>query len=927
MSTDPSRPNRGIEYHDDKRDAKRLNLMQKQIEQLQRLIQRMNNPNTTVKITSNAGSVDTPTVNVNHADLLGLTNDDHELYLNRTGERAMTGALDMGTQDINDINVLRFNITPTNATPVAGDIYWSAADDTLNIVGPDGQITQVGQEITVPVFNNTGTLILDGDVVYLSGGNGRPFIAPADADSIETSSVLGIATHDIADQANGKVTVLGLVRGLDTSGTTVNQDVFLSSTTGEWTTTRPTFPAWISRLGKIELVDASNGIILMLPIVFENLAFFFGTINENFDFTVSEAGGTVTGSLEQTGGGDLHIFWPSGIEVLVTAPLTIDLTANVGTDTTPKDVYVFLDGTTKTIAQNTTGWPTNSHVKIAYLRLWSAARTGVDGPRVNQNWNNYSASVTDLRGRLELLSEKVRRLGASYFTGISANGATTSYFTLTAADGFFLSTAGTAYQMNLQTVPAITMSTVPGDPAFVINNATTPDTRITDLYSIQTLADGTTALINNQHFNLVFAVIVNKAGVHLIVTLPTGQYKSNANGLAAAKRDDEKFSVFDLGRDLTIDSSTAIFVGRATFKFKTLGTAWEFIQFDNLLGKDPTQAGSAGLGYTDEDAVAAVEGEATLDLTGAVTQPSINVNTSVTIDGFLDEDNQVSDSATKGVTQQSIKKYVDDLDALAVHLAGSETLTGAKTFSALLTASASLNVTGAITGTTILDWTSTTNRMFTQNFNTTFSSATFWSMERAGTEIFRIGSLTNGAAFSIADTSLNHRLVVLAAGGVLVNRTTSSADIFEVTGDAGKTVGGTEWNAISDIGVKNMIGDYNLGLDLIMQIQPKTFRYKEIYGLKASTRDEVGIVSQDIEKIAPSMIENRIEKYKSDNHKEGDTLLETPLKWFTGGNDIKYTMVNAIKELKAENDKQASTIDILIAHISDLTERLDNIGA
>lgn len=44
---------------------------------------------------------------------------------------------------------------------------------------------------------------------------------------------------------------------------------------------------------------------------------------------------------------------------------------------------------------------------------------------------------------------------------------------------------------------------------------------------------------------------------------------------------------------------------------------------------------------------------------GLVEVPSLNINSSTTVDGVLDEDTLVSDSATKLATQQSIKSYVD----------------------------------------------------------------------------------------------------------------------------------------------------------------------------------------------------------------------------------------------------------------------------
>lgn len=52
----------------------------------------------------------------------------------------------------------------------------------------------------------------------------------------------------------------------------------------------------------------------------------------------------------------------------------------------------------------------------------------------------------------------------------------------------------------------------------------------------------------------------------------------------------------------------------------------------------------------------------------------LTVNDTVTLDGFLDEDNMASNSATKGATQQSIKAYAD-----AVATTAANNLTSSKT--------------------------------------------------------------------------------------------------------------------------------------------------------------------------------------------------------------------------------------------------------
>lgn len=62
---------------------------------------------------------------------------------------------------------------------------------------------------------------------------------------------------------------------------------------------------------------------------------------------------------------------------------------------------------------------------------------------------------------------------------------------------------------------------------------------------------------------------------------------------------------------------------------------------------------------------------------GVSTGTSLNLGSTTTIDGFLDEDNMSSDSATKGCTQQSIKAYADSLEG---RLEGVQVITASGTY-------------------------------------------------------------------------------------------------------------------------------------------------------------------------------------------------------------------------------------------------------
>ncbi|WP_396190119.1 hypothetical protein [Flavobacterium sp.] len=124
---------------------------------------------------------------------------------------------------------------------------------------------QIGQEQVVLVKNTTGVALTDGQVVYITGASGnRPTIALADADSEATSSkTFGIVTEPMAIDAEGFITTSGLVRGLNTSAFSEGVAVWLSSTAGAFTATKPAAPAHGVMIGWVVRSHATVGVILV----------------------------------------------------------------------------------------------------------------------------------------------------------------------------------------------------------------------------------------------------------------------------------------------------------------------------------------------------------------------------------------------------------------------------------------------------------------------------------------------------------------------------------------------------------------------------------------------------------------------------------------------------------------------------------------
>lgn len=199
-------------------------------------------------------SIDSSTTNIVNVDPNGI---------------ALNGVL-VDTEDIiNNTEAVRFNLTPSIA-PEEGQLSWNSAEGVLDMgTAFDGVTVQLGMENIVRVMNNTGSTILNGQVVYVNGALGnRPTVELADADLAPTAlSVLGVATADFDDNTDGAITTEGIVRGLDTSAYTEGDTLYLSGTPGGLTTTEPTPPQTTVKVAVVTRSDITQGEILVRPYV------------------------------------------------------------------------------------------------------------------------------------------------------------------------------------------------------------------------------------------------------------------------------------------------------------------------------------------------------------------------------------------------------------------------------------------------------------------------------------------------------------------------------------------------------------------------------------------------------------------------------------------------------------------------------------
>ena len=166
-------------------------------------------------------------------------------------------------ENANDFDYIDLNPNSPHANKVARLSY--GADDTLNIDHKDGVVQQVGEEIFIQVTNTTGSTILNGSLVGLTGSGTTISLYNANG-SVPPMYVLGLATHDIPDGARGRVTQFGRVRDVNTLSLPVGIVYANPTVVGGLTSVKPTAPNVVIPIGVVTS-SAVNGQIFVRPIL------------------------------------------------------------------------------------------------------------------------------------------------------------------------------------------------------------------------------------------------------------------------------------------------------------------------------------------------------------------------------------------------------------------------------------------------------------------------------------------------------------------------------------------------------------------------------------------------------------------------------------------------------------------------------------
>jgi hypothetical protein len=184
---------------------------------------------------------------------------------------------------------------------------------------------------------------------------------------------------------------------------------------------------------------------------------------------------------------------------------------------------------------------------------------------------------------------------------------------------------------------------------------------------------------------------------------------------------------------------------------------------------------------------------------------------------------------------------------------------------------------------------------------TTFDQTPELNLQRGSTT----HALYVNGNYDLVFYSAGDRVTITDDGKVGIG-TDLPAYTLEVNGTAAKPGGGS-WSSSSDIRLKDVLGAFTKGLNEIAALRPVRFTYKKDNPVDLpSDQEQTGFIAQEVMKIFPEAVSQNPNGYLDFNM-----------------HTVNMALVNAVRELKVQNEQQQSTIDWLEARLAKLESLLD----
>jgi len=232
-----------------------------------------------------------------------------------------------GNIEAANVNISQFITlsTPNNPSYAKGLMWYDSIQDSVSYYNSvSNNEVNVGQETQFKAYNNTGSTIVQGAPVYITGLNGStPNIALAQGNTLASAQVAGVANQSIPANSIGYVVSSGLVANVLMVSYKAGDILYLSSSTPGVLQNYAPSTGYVTKVGVVSANIAQGSFLtgIINPVnnqTFGNLTV-TGNLNGNnatiTNLTTSgntnTTGTTTTGNLITTSG----IFWANGVNM------------------------------------------------------------------------------------------------------------------------------------------------------------------------------------------------------------------------------------------------------------------------------------------------------------------------------------------------------------------------------------------------------------------------------------------------------------------------------------------------------------------------------------------------------------------------------------------------------------------------------------
>lgn len=171
-------------------------------------------------------------------------------------------------------------------------------------------------------------------------------------------------------------------------------------------------------------------------------------------------------------------------------------------------------------------------------------------------------------------------------------------------------------------------------------------------------------------------------------------------------------------------------------------------------------------------------------------------------------------------------------------------------------------------------------------------------------------------------TNNSARVTVTSGGNVGIGTWFTPSYQLHLSTDSAAKPTSNLWTISSDARIKTVVGDWTAGLDVVAQLMPKKYRLNGLYGSVDDGKEHVSVIAQEALPVLPEMIGTyqwAPTREVTESGPDGQTVTRTepdtdaePTTLYTlNTNALQWTLVNAIKELAAQNVAMQARIEAL----------------